>query len=133
MPKEIEEETLSDAPIETVNKHKDGTLIAVELRGRIVEIDHEPRLLVSLRDIRERVRVEKTRQVMQQIAEAVNTTESLDELFPVIHRILGTIIDTTNFRIALYDKESDTIFLPYMSMRRTPTTPLWAGDRSPPA
>jgi diguanylate cyclase (GGDEF)-like protein/PAS domain S-box-containing protein len=114
LPKEIEEETLSDAPIETVNKHKDGTLIAVELRGRIVEIDHEPRLLVSLRDIRERVRVEKTRQVMQQIAEAVNTTESLDELFPVIHRILGTIIDTTNFRIALYDKERDTIFLPYM-------------------
>ncbi len=114
LPKEIEEETLSDAPIETVNEHKDGTLIPVELRGRIVEIDHEPRLLVSLRDISERVRAEKIRQVIQQIAEAVNTTESLDELFPVIQRILGRIIDTTNFRIALYDKESDTILLPYM-------------------
>ena len=47
------------------------------------------------------------------IANAVNTTENLDELYASIHEILGNIIDTSNFRIAAYDAERDFAYFPY--------------------
>jgi len=103
-----------DAPLETVNKRKNGTLVPVEIRGTTVEIEGEESLLVSLRDISERVREEKVREVLHQISEAANNADNLQELFPEIRRILGTVFDTTNFRIALYDRETDKITIPYM-------------------
>ena len=47
------------------------------------------------------------------IANAANTTENLDELYSSIHTILGRIIDTKNFAIALYDAATDTALFPY--------------------
>jgi len=113
-PREIADEALADTPLETVNKRKDGTLVHAEIRGRAVEIDGEERVLISLRDISERVRHEKVREILHQISETANTTDNLNDLFAEIRRILGTVIDTTNFRIALYDKEEDKITMPYM-------------------
>jgi diguanylate cyclase (GGDEF)-like protein/PAS domain S-box-containing protein len=114
LPQEIDAATIHENLIETANKRKDGSIVPVELRGRVVNIDDKPRLLVSLRDITERVRLQKIQSVLQQIAEAVTLTVDLDALFPAIRRILGTLLDTTNFRIALYDRESDIISMPYM-------------------
>jgi len=114
LPQEIIAATIHENIIETANKRKDGSIVPVELRGRVVNIDDQPRLLVSLRDITERVRLGKIQSVLHQIAETVNLTVDLDALFPAIRRILGTLLDTTNFRIALYDRESDTISMPYM-------------------
>jgi len=114
LPQEIIAATIHENIIETANKRKDGSIVPVELRGRVVNIDDQPRLLVSLRDITERVRLGKIQSVLHQIAETVNLTVDLDALFPAIRRILGTLLDTTNFRITLYDRESDTIFMPYM-------------------
>ena len=48
-----------------------------------------------------------------EIAASVGTSANLLELFPAIHRSLSAIIDTTNFFIALYDGELDTISSPY--------------------
>jgi diguanylate cyclase (GGDEF)-like protein/PAS domain S-box-containing protein len=114
LPQEIDAATIHENIIETANKRKDGSVVPVELRGRVLKIDGQPRLLVSLRDITKRVRLQKIQSVLQQIAEAVNLTVDLDALFPAIRRILGALLDTTNFRIALYDRESDTISMPYM-------------------
>jgi|GEM_PF-945609 len=113
-PQEIAEMKFEDAPLETANKRKDGTLIPVEIRGTTIEIDGEQRVLISLRDISARVREERIREVLHQISEAANNAENLAQLFPEIHHILATVIDTTNFRIALYDKEADKITMPYM-------------------
>jgi len=113
-PREIADEALADTPLETVNRRKDGTLVHVEIRGRAIEIDREGRVLISLRDISERVRHEKVREILHQISETTNTTDNIDDLFVEIRRILGTAIDTTNFRVALYDKEEDKITMPYM-------------------
>lgn len=113
-PQRMAQMKFEDAALETVNKRKDGTLVPVEIRGATIEIDGEQRILVSLRDISARVREERIREALHQISEAANNTENLDQLFPEIHRILGTIIDTTNFRIALYDKEQEKITMPYM-------------------
>jgi PAS domain S-box-containing protein len=59
LPAEIDEATREGKPMKTVNRHKNGTLVPVELSGRILEIAGQTRLLVSLRDITERVRMEK--------------------------------------------------------------------------
>jgi len=63
LPNQIDEATRSGKPIETVNLHSNGTKIPVELRGKIIDVEGEKRILVSVRDIIERRnREEKLRQ-----------------------------------------------------------------------
>ena len=47
------------------------------------------------------------------IANAVNTTLNLDDLYKTIHTALGTIIDVTNFFIAIVDSSDKTLYFPY--------------------
>ena len=65
------------------------------------------------RDITDRVRSERLQQVLYNISKAANSPISLDQLYPLIHQELGSIIDTTNFYIALVDEKEDKIFFPY--------------------
>ena len=51
--------------------------------------------------------------VLFEITNASHATENLIDLYKKIQDIVGKIIDTRNFFIALYDKNSDTISLPY--------------------
>lgn len=101
-------------PLTTVNKRKDGTLIHAEIYGSIVKINGQELLLVSLRDISRRVRDERIREALHQISEAAGSTDNLNQFFPEIRRILADIIDTRNFRIALYDKDEGKVTMPYM-------------------
>jgi len=64
-------------------------------------------------DISERKQSEKIQLVLSYIANAVNTTKNLDELYKIIHKQLGKVIDTTNFYIALYDEDKNVIAFPY--------------------
>ncbi len=59
LPGEIDEATLDGKPLKTVNLSKDGTKVPVEVRGKMIEVEGKERLLVSLRDIRERKEVEQ--------------------------------------------------------------------------
>ncbi|MBU0528807.1 PAS domain S-box protein [bacterium] len=64
-------------------------------------------------DISKRKQAEGTQLVLYNIAEAVNTAKNLDELYKIIHKQLGTIIDTTNFYIANYNEDTGEIIAPY--------------------
>ena len=64
-------------------------------------------------EIGHRNRAEKVNQALFNISNAVNTTSNLDELYLSIHTILGTILNLSNFYIALYFKEKDYITFPY--------------------
>ncbi|MEA2022199.1 MAG: PAS domain S-box protein, partial [Candidatus Caldatribacteriota bacterium] len=64
-------------------------------------------------DITERKKNEQIQKVLYNISKAANSSISLDQLYPVIHKELGTIIDTTNFYIAILDQEKDKIYFPY--------------------
>ncbi|MCF7912222.1 MAG: PAS domain S-box protein [Candidatus Cloacimonetes bacterium] len=44
---------------------------------------------------------------------AINSAENLNELYLKIKEHLGTIIDTTNIFVAMYDKEKDELSLPF--------------------
>ncbi|MBU1565732.1 MAG: response regulator [Proteobacteria bacterium] len=56
---------------------------------------------------------EEINRVLYAISDAVNSTQDLDELYRTIHQILGTIIDVTNFFIAIVDRHKRTLYFPY--------------------
>jgi PAS domain S-box-containing protein len=64
-------------------------------------------------DITEREQAKQIQTVTYKIAESVHEVRDLQELYKTIHRVLSRVLDTTNFFIALYDKATDTISLPY--------------------
>jgi PAS domain S-box-containing protein len=65
------------------------------------------------RDISQRKAYERVQKVMVDITTATNVQQGLGDLFSSIRDHLSRIIDTTNFFIALYDRETDMISLPY--------------------
>lgn len=56
---------------------------------------------------------EKLTSTLFKIANAVNTTDNLDELYASIHRSLEDVMEARNFAIGLYDSHTDTITYPY--------------------
>lgn len=48
------------------------------------------------------------------ISKAVNTTDTLEELYPIIHNSIKQLIEARNFVIALYNKETGIISFPYL-------------------
>ncbi|UCE23445.1 MAG: PAS domain S-box protein [Candidatus Zixiibacteriota bacterium] len=66
-----------------------------------------------IRDITERKRAEKLQAALFSISEATNLTTNLTELLMIIHETLGTLIDTTNFYVALYDDKNNRYSFPY--------------------
>jgi len=64
-------------------------------------------------DMTERKQNEKLQQVLYDISKAANSHISLDQLYPLIHQELSSIIDTTNFYIALVDYQKDEVYFPY--------------------
>ena len=66
-------------------------------------------------DITERKRASQIQEVLYKISNTVTTTNNLNHLIGQIQKELGTIIDTTNFFVALYQQETDTLSLPFIS------------------
>lgn len=52
--------------------------------------------------------------ILHEISHAVNVVDSLEDLFRIIHKSLGKIVDVTNFFIALYDSRQNLITFPYL-------------------
>ncbi|MBU2439685.1 diguanylate cyclase, partial [bacterium] len=75
-------------------------------------------------DITERKRNEQLQQVLYNISKATNSPISLDELYQSIHKELGTIIDTTNFYIALADYQKDEVYFPYFVDEKDNDAPI---------
>lgn len=114
--KYLEKEALSGDYFnyETIRKKKDGTLFQVSISGTSVNIEGQSiGRIILYRDITERKQNERLQQVLYNISKAANSALSLDQLYPLIHQELGSIIDTTNFYIALVDEKEDKIFFPY--------------------
>ncbi|NOY95148.1 MAG: PAS domain S-box protein [Chlorobi bacterium] len=75
----------------------------------------------------ERKQAEQIQKVLYNISNAVITTDNLKKLISLIQKELGTIIDTTNFYIALYDHKTNTLSLPFYADERNKITTLPAG------
>ncbi len=66
-------------------------------------------------DISQRKRSETLQKVLYNISNAIITTENLEELISLIRSEISSLIDTTNFFVALYDAKTDIISLPFYS------------------
>jgi len=99
---------------ESVRKKKDGFLFPVIISSSpvVIEGKHKGRI-ISYRDITEIKKNEKLQQVLYNISKAANSPILLDQLYPIIHQELGTIIDTSNFYIALVDEKENKLYFPY--------------------
>jgi diguanylate cyclase (GGDEF)-like protein/PAS domain S-box-containing protein len=99
---------------ESIRKRKDGFLFPASISSSSVVIDGKPKgRIISYQNITERKQNEKLQEVLYNISKAANSPITLDQLYKIIHQELGTIIDTTNFYIALVDEKEDKIFFPY--------------------
>lgn len=111
---------------ESIRKKKNGFLFPVNISGSQVVIEGKVKgRIVSYRDITERKQDEKLQRVLYNISKAANSPISLDQLYPIIHKELGNIIDTTNFYIALVDKKEDKIYFPYHQDEKDENFPIF--------
>ena len=67
----------------------------------------------SSKDITERKKAGEIQQALYNISNALNTIENLSDLYSKIRDFLGTVIDTTNFYIALYDENTNMLSFSY--------------------
>ena len=71
-------------------------------------------LVTSYRDeIQERKQAEKLQKALYLISETVGSAEKLEELYQLVHTIVGELIPAKNFFIAIYDEMTGMIHYPY--------------------
>ncbi len=84
----------------------------------------QKRLILALADVaavaisRAMLFTERDRRIrvlsaLNEISQAVSSTLDLEEIFSRLHESLSAVIDTTNFYIALYEPEKDTVVFSY--------------------
>ncbi len=65
-------------------------------------------------DVTERKTAENIQEVIFNISKAAAKTQNINHLLKEIQNCLSEIIDTTNFFVGFYNKQRDTLSLPYM-------------------
>nr|WP_320120276.1 PAS domain S-box protein [uncultured Marinifilum sp.] len=97
------------------NKKKNGELFweFATISGLKNENGKITNFIAVKEDISERKRQEQIQQIILNISNAVFSQNTLVEFIHFIRQELSTIIDTTNFFVALYDDEKQLFNLPY--------------------
>ncbi len=110
-------------------KAKNGKTISGWVMGTPIRDDDGNiiRYLFMVSDITDRRKSMLLQEIVYEIATATNTSEDLDELSAAIQSNLSKIIDTRNFFIAFYEKETDTITLPFYADEEDPDRTFPAG------
>ncbi|TET08225.1 MAG: PAS domain S-box protein, partial [Candidatus Atribacteria bacterium] len=114
--KDLTRKTLNEdlTNFETIRQKKDGTPVPVRISTSFVKIKDKVTGIIALyQDITERKQNEKLQEVLYNISKAANSPITLNQLYKTIHKVLGNIIDTTNFYIALVDVNKDELYFPY--------------------
>jgi len=100
-----------------------STILAKDGSSKIIDGSISPILEISgkttrsvlvFRDVTAAQKALKVQNALYNISNAVNKADNIRELFQLIQKHLDEIIDTKNFYVALYDKKTDTISLPYI-------------------
>ena len=114
--KDLTHKTLNEdlTNFETIRQKKDGTPVPVRISTSFVKIKDKVTGIIALyQDITERKQNEKLQEVLYNISKAANSPITLNQLYKTIHKVLGNIIDTANFYIALVDVNKDELYFPY--------------------
>jgi len=100
--------------LELMAKKKDNKLIHVSVSAALNQVNEQiTGKIFLLNDITTRKTNEVVNNVLYNISRAANSNISLKELYPVIRKELSSIVDTTNFYIALFDEEKNKLYFSY--------------------
>lgn len=105
-------------------RRKDGALLDVEIQASLISYGNSQIVLVSVADISERKRSEALQSALYHIAEKTATARDLPEFYRSIHGIIGELMSTRNFYIALYDQSTDMLSFPYFVDEFDSTPPM---------
>lgn len=97
------------------NTTKEGKLILCDWYNSVIkDIDGKIIGIASfVNDITERNQLEKINHTMFAISTAINFSSNLDDLYKQVHKLVGGIIDVTNFFIAIVSEKKHTLYFPY--------------------
>jgi two-component system sensor histidine kinase/response regulator len=100
---------------------KDGRCIPIEVNTRLI---YEQGIAVAVqgmaRDITERKRTEKERDVVSEVIQSVNLTSNLDQLLKQVHQSLKRVLYAENCCIVLFDKKSGLFEAPLFTDLKEP-------------
>jgi len=101
---------------QTIRQNKNGLKIHVSLVATAIVINNE---IVANLGIYRDITTERKNQLLQEILFNISTAAlkqyDIKEIYPIIVQELNKIWDTNNFFIALYDKASETLSLPFFT------------------
>ena len=98
---------------QTTHRNKAGDEYPVEITANYVEFAGEAYRCAFSRDITERRRADQAQSVLLKVAEAANQGSGLEDLLEIVQRQLGTLIDTKNFYVALWNPVEKLYTFPY--------------------
>ncbi len=100
--------------LELTAKKKNNKLIHVSVSVTLNQVNGQTTgKIFLLNDITNRKANKAVNNVLYNISRAANSDISLKQLYPIIREDLSTIIDTTNFYIALFDEEKNKLYFSY--------------------
>lgn len=105
-------------------RHKNGSLLDVEIQASLISYGQSQIVLVSVTDISERKRSEALQSALYHIAEKTASARDLPEFYRSIHGIISELMSTRNFYIALYDSATDMMSFPYFVDEFDTTPPM---------
>ncbi|MFO8129597.1 MAG: tetratricopeptide repeat protein [Bacteroidales bacterium] len=99
---------LTDKNIQINKINRDLRKLNSELENRVKD-----RTRNLQEEVNERKQAENIQRILFRIARAANTVASLKELVEVVRKEVSRILELKNFYIALYERESNSLSLPY--------------------
>jgi len=111
-------------------RKQDGSYAWILSRGKVFKKDSKGkplRIVGTHVEISQRKKQENIQRTLFGIANAVNTTPNLEELFVSIQNTLGTVMDTKNCYVTLYDEKTETLSLPFYKDEKDSFTVFPAG------
>ena len=118
--------------------HKTRQWVYLEAVGQ--SFIHEPAvrgIIASVRDISERLQAESAnkranilQQIQYNIAHAVVTAETQNDLFEIVRKELNQLMDTRNFLLAQFDEQTGTLSAPFERDEVSSIPPVWNAENS---
>jgi len=96
-------------------KKEDNSLVDVEISASPIllkEKNYQGSIL-TYKDVTQRKENENLNKVLYNISKTANLNITLQELYHIIYKELNTVIDATNFHIALLDREKNVVTFAY--------------------